>query len=147
MAFLSSLDISGSGMTAQRLRMDIIAQNVANAHTTRTESGTAYRRQMVVFAENQSFKNVLNQKRLNYSQRLNYKGVQVMEVVEDQTPLTPVYDPTHPDSDEMGYVYMPNVDLTVENLDSIAATRAWEANKSVFDAVKSMASKALTIGK
>ncbi len=140
MAFLKSLDISASGMTAQRLRMDIIAQNVANANTTRTEDGTPYRRQMVVFEEAKEFRNVLRSKA-----KLEYKGVLVSQVVEDETPLTPVYDPTHPDADETGYYYMPNVDLTVENIDHLAATRSWEANKAVFDAVKTMASKAMTI--
>jgi len=155
MAFLSSLDISAAGMSAQRLRLDIIAQNVANAQTTRTADGTPYRRQMVVFKEaignsdtnsvvgDLSFKNVLRERNKDEE----YKGVDVVEVVEDQTPLTPVYDPTHPDADEMGYYYKPNVDLAVENIDSLEASRSWEANKAVFDVVKAMASNALTIGK
>ncbi len=155
MAFLSSLDISAAGMSAQRLRLDIIAQNVGNAQTTRTADGTPYRRQMVVFKEaignsdnnsgigDLSFKNVLRERNKDEE----YKGVDVVEVVEDQTPLTPVYDPTHPDADEMGYYYKPNVDLAVENIDSLEASRSWEANKAVFDVVKAMASNALTIGK
>jgi len=130
MAFLSSLDISAAGMSAQRLRLDIIAQNVANAQTTRTADGTPYRRQMVVFKEaignsdtnsvvgDLSFKNVLRERNKDEE----YKGVDVVEVVEDQTPLTPVYDPTHPDADEMGYYYKPNVDLAVENIDSLEAS-------------------------
>lgn len=155
MSFLRSLDISAAGMSAQRLRQDIIAQNVANSMTTRTADGTPYRRQMVVFAEaigntqsiknerELSFRNVLRERGKNEQ----YKGVDVVRVVEDQTPLTPVYDPTHPDADEMGYYYKPNVDLAVENIDSMAASRSWEANKAVFDAVKAMATNALSIGR
>ena len=126
MAFLSSLNIAASGMAAERLRLDVISQNVANAKTTRTEDGTPYRRQVVLFSEN--------------------KGVLVTEIVEDETPLTPVYDPTHPDADENGYYYLPNVDVAEEEMDAMAATRSCEANLAVLNAVKSMAQTALSIG-
>ena len=126
MAFLSSLNIAASGMAAERLRLDVISQNVANAKTTRTEDGTPYRRQVVLFSEN--------------------KGVLVTEIVEDETPLTPVYDPTHPDADENGYYYLPNVDVAEEQMDAMAATRSYEANLAVLNAVKSMAQTALSIG-
>ena len=158
MAFLSSLNISASGMSAERLRLDIIAQNVANATTTRTEDGTAYVRQVVVFRENKGFDSVLDEvieKRrqfitsgtaANTISAAKQKGVLVTEIVEDETPLTPVYDPSHPDADENGYYYLPNVDVAEEEMDALAATRSYEANLAVLNAVKSMAQQALSIG-
>lgn len=147
MAFLNSLNIGGSALSAQRLRMDIIAQNIANSHTTRTESGEPYRRQQVVFAERDSFSNVLASKIANKRSKLALSGVVVAEVVEDESPLKPVYDPTHVDADENGYVYLPNVDTAKEQIDLMAATRSYDANITVVNAVKSMAIKALQIGK
>ena len=147
MAFLNSLNIGGSALSAQRLRMDIIAQNIANSHTTRTESGEPYRRQQVVFAERGNFSNVLASKIANKRSKLALSGVVVAEVVEDESPLKPVYDPTHVDADENGYVYLPNVDTAKEQIDLMAATRSYDANITVVNAVKSMAIKALQIGK
>lgn len=141
MSFLSSLDISKNALSAQRLRMDVITQNISNAETTRTEDGTPYRRQMVVFEEKKSFRNVLG------NARTKYQGVQVAKVVKDDSDFKPVYDPSHPDADENGYVLMPNVDQTTETLDMMAATRSYEANLTALNAVKSMAAKALQIGK
>ncbi len=143
MSFLNSLDIGRNALSAQRLRMDVITQNITNAETTRTEDGTPYRRQVVVFEEQTSFKRLLGQK----SKKLNYEGVTVAQVVKDDSDLTPVYDPTHPDADERGYVMMPNVDRTKEQLDLMAATRSYEANVTAINAVKSMATRALQIGK
>ena len=101
MGFLNSLDISGSGLTAQKMRMDILAQNIANAETTRTAEGGPYRRQMVVFQEDpgsstSSFASHLSRARVNQN-----PGVKVVEIVEDQTDFKPVYDPEHPDADEI----------------------------------------------
>ncbi|NMA80299.1 MAG: flagellar basal body rod protein FlgC [Clostridiales bacterium] len=146
MAFLNSLNIGGSALSAQRLRMDIIAQNIANSQTTRTESGEPYRRQQVVFAERSAFSNVLSEK-IASRKKMALSGVVVERVVEDDTPLRPVYDPTHVDADENGYVYMPNVDTAKEQIDLMAATRSYDANITVVNAVKSMAVKALQIGK
>lgn len=146
MAFLNSLNIGGSALSAQRLRMDIIAQNIANSQTTRTESGEPYRRQQVVFAERGAFSNVLSEK-IASRKKMALSGVVVERVVEDDTPLRPVYDPTHVDADENGYVYMPNVDTAKEQIDLMAATRSYDANITVVNAVKSMAVKALQIGK
>ena len=159
MAFLSSLNIAASGMAAERLRLDVIAQNVANATTTRTEDGTPYRRQVVLFSENKGFGSLLEEtieKRKQQIQSGTFtsgplytaknKGVLVTEIVEDETPLTPVYDPSHPDADENGYYYLPNVDVAEEEMDALAATRSYEANLAVLNAVKSMAQTALTIG-
>lgn len=143
MSFLNSLDIGRHALSAQRLRMDIITQNIANAQTTRTEDGTPYRRQEVVFEEQKSFKRLLGDR----TKKLNYEGVTVAQVVKDDSDFTPVYDPTHPDADENGYVMMPNVDKTKEMLDLMAASRSYEANVTAVNAVKAMASKALTIGR
>lgn len=147
MSFLNSFDISASGMTAQRQRLDIAAENISNMNTTRTASGGPYRRKMVVLQENpvSSFRSEL-QSRL--SGRTSQKGgVKVAEIVEDQRDLQPVYNPEHPDADENGYVMMPNVDLVKETVDGMSATRAYEANITAFNAMKLMAQKALEIGK
>lgn len=148
MAFLDSLDIAGSGLTATRLRMDVISENIANASTTRTESGGPYRRQMVVYqsVEHQSFQQLLNSNVTNRS-NTSKGGVKVQEIVEDQSDFTPVYNPSHPDADENGYVMMPNVDPIQEMIDMMAATRAYDLNLSAVNAIKSMASKALEIGR
>ena len=156
MAFLSSLNIAASGMAAERLRLDVISQNVANAKTTRTEDGTPYRRQVVLFSENKGFNSVLEETIAKRKEKIaggvpantvsatKNKGVLVTEIVEDETPLTPVYDPTHPDADENGYYYLPNVDVAEEQMDAMAATRSYEANLAVLNAVKSMAQTALS---
>ena len=147
MSFLNSFDISASGMTAQRQRLDIAAENISNMNTTRTASGEPYRRKMVVLQENpvSSFRSEL-QSRL--SGKTSQKGgVKVAEIVEDQRDLQPVYNPEHPDADENGYVMMPNVDLVKETVDGMSATRAYEANITAFNAMKLMAQKALEIGK
>ncbi len=143
MSFLTSLDISKNALSAQRLRMDIIAQNIANAETTRTTDGTPYKRKLVVFEEKLSFKNILGEKQGRY----RFDGVAVTSVVEDPSPLKPVYDPSHPDANEDGYVMMPNVDRAEETIDLMAATRSYDANVIVLNAVKSMAQSALSIGK
>ncbi len=164
MAFLSNLDISVSGMIAERFRADIIAQNVANADTTRTVEGGPYVRQVVVFTENDgynfdsprltkyNFRSVLAEKleelegMKGKGRTKTLEGVVATEVVEDETPSTPVYDPTHPDADERGYYYMPNVDVTEEQIDMLAATQSYQANLTIFNSMKSLAQKALTIG-
>jgi flagellar basal-body rod protein FlgC len=161
MAFMSHLDISVSALAAQRLRIEVIGHNVANATNTRTASGEAYRRQVVVFGENRPFKNMTPGR--NYVTNPNFSsilemtleqrrqrqmaGVQVMRIAEDPTPLTPVFDPTHPHADEQGYYYLPNVNLATEQMDAMAATRAYEANLTIFEEMKSMAQRALTIGR
>ena len=143
MSFLSSLDIPGSALSAQRTRMDIISQNIANQETYKTEDGTPYKRQIVVFEEDKDFKKILGAK----TTQAKYSGVKVSKIVEDEAPLTPIYDPTHPDADEDGYIYKPNVDNTKEQIDLLAATNAYNANVTALSAVKSMASKGLEIFK
>lgn len=144
MGYLDSLNITGSALTAERFRSDVILQNLANQNTTRTEDGGPYRRKQVVLRENQ----------LNFKQELGKAitkadrgGVYVEEVVDNETPLVPVYDPDHPDADEDGYVMMPNVNSAEEMVDLMAASRAYEANITALNIVKGMAAKALEIGK
>ncbi len=147
MSFFSSLDISASGLTAQRLRMDLISQNIANANTTRTENGTPYRRKVLVFQQrdgNRPFSDYLSDAS---RAKIGGGGVRVLRIVEDTSPLKKIYDPGHPDADQNGYVHMPNVDITTEMVNMISATRSYEANVSALNATKSMAMKALEIGR
>ncbi|MDP4109717.1 MAG: flagellar basal body rod protein FlgC [Bacillota bacterium] len=147
MSFLSSLDISASGLTASRLRMDLISENIANSDTTRTQAGGPYRRKMAVYEEAtpDDFRSAFESK-LSAEENAP-KGVKVAQVVEDQTPFTPVYNPEHPDADANGYVMMPNVDISKEIMDMMSVTRAYEANLTALNAVKTMASKALELGR
>ena len=150
MSFLNSLDIGGSALSAQRLRMDIISQNIANADTYTTAESEAYRRQMVEFSEKKTFADTLFAERSTRAHRLKkYRlaGVRVANVVEDETPLVPVYDPDNPEADEEGYIYMSNVDKTKESIDMLAAQRSYEANASAVAAVKAMLNKAMELGK
>lgn len=143
MRIFNTFKISASGLTAEKLRMDTIASNIANATTTRTEEGGPYKRKIAVFKEN------LEKEWDQASRRTETvsRGVKVDRVVEDETPTKLVYNPTHPDANEKGYVEMPNVNILNEMVDMIAATRAYEANVTALDASKSMFAKALEIGK
>lgn len=145
MDYLSSLNISGSGLTAQKLRMDVISQNIANAGVTRTENGGPYRRKMVVLESingGSSFRNELEK-----AAKVQAAGVKVGSVIEDKSPLVPVYNPSHPDANEEGYVMMPNVNTAQEMIDMLGASRAYEANVTAFNATKSMILRALEIGR
>lgn len=145
MGIFSAFDINATGMTAERYRMDIIAQNVANANTTRTEDGTPYRRKVVVFEEKNSqtpFHQVLLKERDRYSG----SGVKVTGVYEDTwTEGNMVYDPSHPDADENGYVMYPNVSIITEMTNLIDASRAYQANATAFDASKNIATTGLDL--
>ncbi len=143
MSFLKSMDISASALTAQRVRMDVIAENLANINTTRTAEGEPYRRRYVVMQqrEDQTFSGMLERAKA----KSNGNGVRVTEIREDESPFKLDYDPDHPDANEEGYVQMPNVDLVVEMVDMMAATRSYEANITATNAIKSMALKALEI--
>ncbi|MCR5640410.1 MAG: flagellar basal body rod protein FlgC [Lachnospiraceae bacterium] len=145
MGLFQSFDICGSGMTAQRFRMDTIAENIANVNTTRTEEGGAYRRKIVTFAEkplNPSFAQTLN-----YASSFKGNGVKVISVTEDyETDMIMEYDPSHPDADENGYVTYPNVNTVTEMTNLIDSSRAYQANVTAFDAVKSMAQQGISIG-
>lgn len=143
MSFLKSLDICGSGLTAQKLRMDTIAQNIANAQTTRTPDGGPYLKKQVVFSpmeEQGGFAGAL--RRASRAQ-----GVEVSAIIEDANAIIPVYDPGHPDCDENGYVWMPDIDTVEEMVDMISATRSYEAGITAFNALKLMANRALEIGR
>lgn len=145
MSLLNSFNISASGMTAQSTRMDVISQNIANVNTTRDENGNVYRRQVVVFAEKDTtpFSDVLMK-----TSGIQGSGVKITKIAEDtQSELRKVYDPSHPDADDDGYVYYPNVNTVQEMTDLIDASRAFEANVTAFNATKNMALKALDIGK
>ncbi len=151
MSIYNALNISASGMSAQRLRMDLISQNIANVNTTRTDNGEPYRRQTVVFAQQESgsFGRLLNQaSSVRKNSEFNGTGVKVTSVVEDHvTAMKEVYDPSHPDADENGYVTYPNVNTVTEMTNLIDATRSYEANITAFNATKSMLLKGLEVGK
>ena len=146
MGLFQSFNISASGMTAQRFRTDIIAENIANVHTTSTESGGPYRRKIVTFQEkdvtpfSQYFSHSKNKAIGN--------GVKVTKVSEDfETDFIMEYDPSNPDADENGYVSYPNVNTVTEMTNLIDATRSYEANATAFEASKNMALTGLSIGK
>ena len=156
----SSLNISASGLSAQRQRMDQIAQNIANAETTRTKEGGPYRRKFLVTAEAPVSvfpKYIENEIQLQRTSGEHFKdepvrgdkpvpsGTEVVEMAIDQTPPRLVYDPSHPDADAKGYVAMPNVNVLTEMVDLIASTRAYEANVTALNASKDMTKKALEI--
>ena len=149
MAIFNGMNISASGMTAQTMRMDTIAQNLANIDTTRDENGNVYRRKTVVFAEknNDAFGAALAQQQARRATALNGSGVKVTAIAEDHvTSLKKVYDPAHPDADEDGYVTYPNVDTVTEMTNLIDATRSYEANVTAFNATKNMLLKGLDVG-
>ncbi len=157
MGFMDSLDLSASGMTSERLRMDVISNNLANINTTHTATGEPYRRQTVTLSpgttnfadtlsliESHADGHMIAQSMDGDSQ---LGGVHVDGIVPDQTPFKQVYDPGNPDADKKGYVKMPNVSVVSEMVDMMSASRAYEANVSAVDAAKTMAERALDIGK
>ncbi len=151
MGIFDSFSINASGLTAERYRMDIIAENVANANTTRSADGTPYVRKVVTFEEKNdphaSFNSLLASNMSKYN-RTNMAGVKVGGVYEDTvSEMHMVYDPAHPDADENGYVMYPNVNIITEMTNLISASRAYEANATAFNASKSMAAQGLSIGK
>ncbi len=145
MGLFQSFDISASGMTAERFRTDIIAQNIANVKTTRTEDGTPYRRQVVTFAEKRAstFQEALEGEK----KKFRGTGVKVTSVKEDTTSdFVMEYDPSHPDADENGYVSYPNVNIVTEMTNLIDASRGYEANATAFEASKAIAQAGIQIG-
>ncbi|MCL1983638.1 MAG: flagellar basal body rod protein FlgC [Clostridiales bacterium] len=165
MSFLRALNISGSALTAQRMRLDAISENISNIDTTRTEKGGPYKRKVVQFQAvgERSFKSALGNAVMRESERhvnhiyLRHRlapqtgkgdaGVVVSNIFEDDMPFKTIYDPTHPDADEYGYVQMPNVELVKEVVDAMSASRSYEANVTAVNAIKLMASKALEVGR
>ncbi|QHS22242.1 flagellar basal body rod protein FlgC [Virgibacillus sp. MSP4-1] len=155
MGIFNSINTSASGLTAQRLRMDVISSNIANAETTRAqlnEDGEwePYRRKMVSFEEKGSsfhskFQQALHSHSNNHTNQNS--GVRVAEISEDEQPFKMVYKPNHPDANDQGYVAMPNVDPLKEMVDLMSTTRSYEANVTSMNASKDMLMKALEIGK
>lgn len=144
MQLFKAMRISTSGLSAERLRMDTIANNIANINTTRTEKGGPYRRKIAVFQED--LDKEIN--RTSSSTAFNGNGIKAVGIVEDtKEPFKRVYDPSNPDADQDGYVLMPNVNLLNEMVDLIAASRAFEANVTAIENEKNMAMKALEIGR
>ncbi len=161
----SGFQISASGMRAQRIRQNAISSNLANMETTRTDKGGPYRRQFVVFtadSDNRDVRLLNKQPGLNgvvsndrhlpvpaenfpRDERFFGNGVNVAEIREDSRPPRMIYDPSHPDADENGYVDMPNINVVEEMTDMIAATRAYEANVTAFNALKGMYNQALQL--
>jgi len=145
MDFFGALHTSSSGLSAQRLRMNLISSNLANIHTTRTPKGGPYKRKDAIFEAKpvpESFKDVLRSRGTK-----GVSEVKVAEIIEDPTPPILKYDPNHPNADEKGYVAMPNINLMEEMVNMITAARSYEANVAAVKASKSMALKALDIGK
>ena len=143
MNFLDSLDISSTGLSAQRLRMNLISSNLANVNTTRTENGEPYKRKDAVFeaVQDNEFEAVLDEQIESAG-----NGVKVASIVEDEKPFVEKYDPGHPDADENGYVRLPNVNIVEEMVNMISASRSFEANATAVSATKDMTAAALKIG-
>ena len=149
MSIFSIINKSASGMTAERMRMDIIAENIANVDTTVTDKGGPYRRKMVVFEERRrtEFRIPMNVRDEITGKNAIGEGVRVKKIIEDESPLKYEYNPAHPNADENGYVAKTNVNIIEEMTDMITATRAYEANVTVISNAKGMAQAALNIGK
>jgi flagellar basal-body rod protein FlgC len=146
MELFRSMAISGSALTAERLRLDVIANNIANVNTTRTAEGGPYRRQEVVFAPRGETVQWMYPG-IEPDPPFRGKGVRVVGIQQDASDFKRVYDPGHPDADASGYVSMPNVNVVTEMVDLMAATRAYEANVAAITAAKTMATSALDIGR
>ncbi|WP_281887645.1 flagellar basal body rod protein FlgC [Paenibacillus sp. YYML68] len=151
MRLTNGYDISASALTAQRFRMDVISSNIANADTTRARmvngKWVPYTRKLVTFEPKQQNFAYTLQNAMAGKDTGAGEGVRVTKVIEDRSPLKQVYNPTHPDADENGFVMLPNVDVLKEMVDMISATRSYEANVTALNASKAMVTKALEIGR
>lgn len=143
MDLIQTIDMAAGGMTAQRTRLNVISMNLANANTTKTDEGTAYRRKTVIFETVPAAETFAGQ--LEQSLDGQIHGVRVREIVPVQGEFKKIFDPSHPDADKDGYVYLPNVDLVQEMVHMLNANRSYEANAAVVRAAKDMALKALEI--
>ncbi len=145
----SSIEVSASGLSAERLAMDVIANNLANVNTTRTPEGGAFKRQLVIFAQKQEQTNDPDMDPLDNDDATDpgksRDGVSAVGIMSDPGPDRMVYDPTHPDADANGYVHMPNIDVVKEMVDMIAASRAYQANVTAISESRSMGSAALNL--
>lgn len=142
MSIFTTLDVSAGGLTSERLRMEITAENIANLDTTKSVNSEPYRRKMVVFQE-------VLKKAMTKKGSLGFigQGVKVARVITDKAPPLRVYDPNHPDADQEGFILKPNINLADEMIDLITASRSYSANVTVLNTTKAIAMKALTIGK
>jgi flagellar basal-body rod protein FlgC len=146
MSFFNSVNIAASGLTAQRLRMDVIAENIANVNTTRTADGGPFQRRTVLFEQipgEGPFHKVFGDALTGYQGN----GVRVSRIVQDPSPGHLVYDPTHPDADETGYVRMPNVNIVEEMVNMISASRSYEANITAMTSFRGIVARTLEIGR
>jgi len=140
LSYFSAMDVSASGLSVQRARMDLISQNIANVNTTKTEDGTPYRRQTLsVSAAKNSFSNY-------FTDAQGAMKAVINGVKQDMSEFERKYDPSNPDADADGYVLLPNVSIVEEMVDMISATRSYEANTTAMDASKNMAMQAINIG-
>jgi flagellar basal-body rod protein FlgC len=139
--FISGISSTSAALNAERIRMEVVSQNIANANTTRGLDGKPYRRQQVVFEA------VLSQQQMAGRSELPLSEVRVARIQSDQRPLRQVYNPDHPDHDAQGYVSLPNVEVHEEMADLITSSRAFEANLAVVKNARSMALQTLSIGK
>lgn len=148
MGMFDALNVSATGLSAERTRMDVVANNLANAQTTRGANGQPFRRQEVVLqAQSQSFASVLSRSVGELAQPTKGAptGVKVVEVAEDPTPNRRIYDPGHPDADANGYISLPNVNPVTEMVDLIASSRSYEANATAMQTAKQMFSKTVDL--
>ena len=147
MSFFNAMNTNASGLTAQRLRMDVISENIANAETTRTAEGGPYKRKVAVFQEINStspFSSVFQNSILRVAQG---NGVRVSEIVKDESPGMLRYDASHPDADADGYVRMPNINIVEEMVNMISSSRSYEANITAINNTKSMLARTLELGR
>jgi len=153
MAFLEAMDISATGLTAQRLRMDIISENIANVNTTRTLAGGPYRRKTVLFQEiqetpfSQMLHDTVGERGVARRRAPLGMGVRVSNVVADQMPGPMVYDPGHPDANAEGYVEMPNVNIVEEMINMISASRSYEANITAINTARTLMDRTLELAR
>ena len=150
MGMFTAINISASGLSAQRLRMDVISNNIANANTTRTTEGGPYRRKRVIFSPSDTRVKYKSPFLPQKFRPLTGFGVRVLRIESDKRPFRLVYDPSHPDAlktgEKKGYVQMPNVNIVTEMVDMISASRSYEANVAMVDHSKMIFNKALEIG-
>jgi flagellar basal-body rod protein FlgC len=144
MGFYTSIEVSATGLSAERLAMDTIANNIANVNTTRTAEGGPFKRQLVVFAQkNEPTSAAAGAAGDANDPARSRAGVDVVGIVKDQSPDRLVYDPSHPDADPQGYVHMPNIEIVKEMVDMMAASRAYEANVTAIQEARSMGTATL----
>ncbi len=142
MGLYDSIEVSASGLSAERLAMDVIANNLANVNTTRTPEGGPFKRQLVVFSQKQE---APKSDSLNSDPAGSRAGVEAVGIINDDSPDKLVYDPTHPDADPQGYVHMPNIEVVKEMVDMMAASRAYEANVTAISEARTMSTAAMGI--